>query len=85
MKLCRVCFNAKIYHLFKNVVNADTILRANEKTIKIDDQAISKIDISQLAANKPVEDNFSGVKFLSSNAYLFGVFDGHAGGCLNEI
>lgn len=80
MKLCRGSFDAQTRHLVKNVVNTDSILRANEQSIKLKDQAILRIDVSQLAANKPVEDYFSAAKCLSSNAYLFGIFDGHAGG-----
>lgn len=79
MKLCRGCFDVQTRHLVKHVTNTNTILRANERSIMLEDQAILKVDISQLAANKPVEDYFSAAKCLSSNAYLFGVFDGHAG------
>lgn len=84
MKLCRGSFDAQTRHLVKNVVNTDSILRANEQSIKLKDQAILRIDVSQLAANKPVEDYFSAAKCLSSNAYLFGIFDGHAGGACSR-
>lgn len=59
--------------------NTDAILRANERSIFLEEGAISRVDVSQLAANKPVEDFFSASKCLSSNAHLFGVFDGHGG------
>ncbi|CAD5206653.1 unnamed protein product [Bursaphelenchus okinawaensis] len=59
--------------------STDAILRANERSVILDDQAVVKVDVSQLAANRPVEDFFSAVKCLSSNAHLFGVFDGHGG------
>nr|CDJ93452.1 Protein phosphatase 2C domain containing protein [Haemonchus contortus] len=59
--------------------NADAHLRAHERSITIDQDAIARIDTCQLAANSPIEDFYSAAKCLSSNAYLFGVFDGHGG------
>ncbi|PAV80258.1 hypothetical protein WR25_16791 [Diploscapter pachys] len=59
--------------------NADAHLRAHEKTVKIEEEAILRVDSCQLAANSPIEDYYSGAKCLSSNAFLFGVFDGHGG------
>lgn len=59
--------------------STDAALRANERSVTLEDNAILRVDVSQLAANRPVEDFFSSAKCLSSNAHLFGVFDGHAG------
>jgi len=45
----------------------------------VNEGAITRVDVSQLAANRPIEDYHSSAKCLSSNACYFGVFDGHAG------
>ena len=61
------------------------ILRANESTIDIESKsAIKYYDINYLGANNPPEDRQTQAKFLHSDVYLFGVFDGH-GGWLKEI
>ncbi|KAF7639151.1 PPM-type phosphatase domain-containing protein [Meloidogyne graminicola] len=60
----------------------DQILRANERTILFsgdEQQAIARIDVGQVSANKPIEDFYSASKCLNSNAFLLGVFDGHGG------
>jgi pyruvate dehydrogenase phosphatase len=57
----------------------DNLLRANERSIVLSDGAISRIDVSELGANRPVEDFYSASKCISSNAHFLGVFDGHAG------
>lgn len=60
----------------------DQMLRANERRIEFhegDRQAVLRVDIAQMAANRPVEDFFSASKCLASNAFLFGLFDGHGG------
>ncbi|KJH41094.1 protein phosphatase 2C [Dictyocaulus viviparus] len=59
--------------------NADTHLRAHERSVSVDQDSIVRIDTCQLAANNPIEDFYSAAKCLSSNAFLFGVFDGHGG------
>ncbi|KAK6056254.1 protein phosphatase 2C [Cooperia oncophora] len=59
--------------------NADAHLRAHERSVSVDQEAIARIDTCQLAANSPIEDFYSAAKCLSSNAFLFGVFDGHGG------
>ncbi|KAK6727051.1 hypothetical protein RB195_005010 [Necator americanus] len=59
--------------------NADAHLRAHERSVSIDQDAIVRVDTCQLAANSPIEDFYSAAKCLSSNAFLFGVFDGHGG------
>ena len=70
------CFHIhRHYSRTKN--SADAILRGNEQTILLEDHAIARVDVCQVAANRPVEDFFSAAKCLSSNAHLFGVFDGH--------
>ncbi|MFH4981145.1 hypothetical protein AB6A40_007854 [Gnathostoma spinigerum] len=58
----------------------DAQLRANEKACRVSEDAIARVDVAQLAANRPIEDCYAAAKCLSSNAYLFGVFDGHGGG-----
>ncbi|KAL7080028.1 hypothetical protein ACQ4LE_000796 [Meloidogyne hapla] len=60
----------------------DQILRANERTIIFsgdEHQAIARVDVGQVSANKPIEDFYSASKCLNSNAFLLGVFDGHGG------
>ncbi|ETN86531.1 protein phosphatase 2C, partial [Necator americanus] len=52
---------------------------AHERSVSIDQDAIVRVDTCQLAANSPIEDFYSAAKCLSSNAFLFGVFDGHGG------
>ncbi|KAI6226072.1 [Pyruvate dehydrogenase [acetyl-transferring]]-phosphatase 1, mitochondrial [Aphelenchoides besseyi] len=65
---------------------ADAILRANERSLILEDHAISRVDVCQLAANRPIEDFYSAGKCLNSNAYLFGVFDGHGGAaCSRQV
>ncbi|KAK6035441.1 hypothetical protein COOONC_27054, partial [Cooperia oncophora] len=56
-----------------------TPCRAHERSVSVDQEAIARIDTCQLAANSPIEDFYSAAKCLSSNAFLFGVFDGHGG------
>lgn len=59
--------------------SADAQLRANERACLVTDAAVTRVDVAQLPANRPIEDYYSSAKCLSSNAYLFGVFDGHGG------
>ncbi|CAD6186129.1 unnamed protein product [Caenorhabditis auriculariae] len=59
--------------------NADAHLRAHERRAGVSEEAILRVDTCQLAANSPIEDFYSAAKCLSSSAFLFGVFDGHAG------
>uniref|UniRef100_A0A158P953 PPM-type phosphatase domain-containing protein n=1 Tax=Angiostrongylus cantonensis TaxID=6313 RepID=A0A158P953_ANGCA len=59
--------------------NADAHLRAHERSVSIDQDCIVRVDTCQLAANNPIEDFYSAAKCLSSDAFLFGVFDGHGG------
>jgi pyruvate dehydrogenase phosphatase len=65
--------------LIRQKTSTDAQLRAHERSVILTDCAISKIDVSQLAANRPIEDYHSAAKCLSSNAHLIGVFDGHGG------
>uniref|UniRef100_A0A0N4ZFV6 PPM-type phosphatase domain-containing protein n=1 Tax=Parastrongyloides trichosuri TaxID=131310 RepID=A0A0N4ZFV6_PARTI len=57
----------------------DAQIRALERTFTIENGPITKIDVCQLPANQPSEDNFAIGQCLTSNAMLFGVFDGHGG------
>lgn len=56
----RRCFHYESRRLIRTRASADAHLRANEKTIILNEGAITRIDISQLAANSPIEDYFSG-------------------------
>jgi serine/threonine protein phosphatase PrpC len=40
---------------------------------------LDRIDVAQLAANRPIEDFHSASKCVVSNAFLIGLFDGHGG------
>uniref|UniRef100_A0A0R3PQP2 PPM-type phosphatase domain-containing protein n=1 Tax=Angiostrongylus costaricensis TaxID=334426 RepID=A0A0R3PQP2_ANGCS len=55
------------------------LFRAHERSVSIEQDSIVRVDTCQLAANNPIEDFYSAAKCLSSNAFLFGVFDGHGG------
>lgn len=69
--------------LILSPAEATRILRANESTVDIESKsAIKYYDINYLGANNPAEDRQTQAKFLHSDLYLFGVFDGH-GGSLN--
>ncbi|KAK0425029.1 hypothetical protein QR680_008993 [Steinernema hermaphroditum] len=59
--------------------STDAQLRAHERSCILFEDAVARVDVCQLAANRPIEDYFSASKCLSSNAFLFGVFDGHGG------
>ena len=65
--------------LIRHRTSTDAQLRAHERSITLSDSVISRIDVSQLAANRPIEDYHSASKCLSSDAHLIGVFDGHGG------
>uniref|UniRef100_A0A0N5AGR5 PPM-type phosphatase domain-containing protein n=1 Tax=Syphacia muris TaxID=451379 RepID=A0A0N5AGR5_9BILA len=72
-----------VYYQARSYIRAfgdvNTLLRAGEKEFAVSCEAISRVDVVHLPANLPTEDFYSGAKCLSSNAYLFGVFDGHGG------
>ncbi|KAL3110223.1 hypothetical protein niasHT_015826 [Heterodera trifolii] len=60
----------------------DQLLKANERRFILSDdhqQSVLRVDVAQVAANRPIEDFYSASKCLSSNAFLFGIFDGHGG------
>ncbi|VDN29754.1 unnamed protein product [Gongylonema pulchrum] len=59
--------------------NADAQLRSSEQACVVSEGAITRIDIAHLPANQPTEDFYATAKCLSSDAFLFGVFDGHCG------
>lgn len=66
--------------LILSPAEASRIVRANESTIDIETQcAIKYYDINYLGSNNPPEDRQTQAKFLHSDIYLFGVFDGHGG------
>ncbi|KAI6241168.1 PPM-type phosphatase domain-containing protein [Aphelenchoides fujianensis] len=67
----RRCFSTQHSRLARTKTNADAILRANERTLFLEDHAIQRVDVCQLAANRPIEDFYSAAKCLSSNAHLF--------------
>ncbi|KAI6182635.1 [Pyruvate dehydrogenase [acetyl-transferring]]-phosphatase 1, mitochondrial [Aphelenchoides bicaudatus] len=73
------CFYVQRHYSRAKTSTVDALLRANEQTVILEDHAIARVDVSQLAANRPPEDFFSAAKCLSSNAHFFGVFDGHGG------
>lgn len=53
--------------------NADALLRAGEKECIIGSDALTKVDIAHLPANRPTEDHYASAKCLTSDAYLFGI------------
>ncbi|VDM44435.1 unnamed protein product [Toxocara canis] len=59
--------------------HADAQLRAAERACVLSEAAVARVDVAQLPANRPIEDFYASAKCLSSNAFLFGVFDGHGG------
>lgn len=66
--------------LILSPAEATRILRAHESTVDIESKsAIKYYDINYLGANNPAEDRQTQAKFLHSDVYLFGVFDGHGG------
>lgn len=59
---------------------ANRILRKNESTIDLESKCpIKYYDVNYLGANNPPEDRQAQAKCLSTDCYLFGVFDGHGG------
>jgi pyruvate dehydrogenase phosphatase len=66
--------------LLLSPAEATQILRTNESTIDIETKSsIKYYDINYLGANSPPEDRYAQAKYLHSDIYLFGVFDGHGG------
>jgi hypothetical protein len=55
-------FHYEAHRLIRTRSSTDAHLRANEKTIILNEGAITRIDVSQLAANSPIEDYFSAAK-----------------------
>uniref|UniRef100_A0A915Q818 PPM-type phosphatase domain-containing protein n=1 Tax=Setaria digitata TaxID=48799 RepID=A0A915Q818_9BILA len=62
----------------------DAQLRSSEQSCTVSEGAIARIDIAHLPANRPTEDYYAAAKCLSSEAFLFGVFDGHGGGACSR-
>ncbi|KAK6982712.1 pyruvate dehydrogenase [acetyl-transferring]-phosphatase 1 mitochondrial [Biomphalaria glabrata] len=56
-----------------------SIIRMNETSVKQPGGVVKEVHCNQLPANKPTEDRHLEAKLKSSDNYLFGVFDGHAG------
>ena len=58
-------------------------LRTHESSYELNDGAVKSFETNKLAANQPIEDRSTEGKLkipgLSSDQYLFGVYDGHAG------
>lgn len=66
--------------LLLSPAEASRILRANESTVDLESKCpVKYYDVNYLGANNPPEDRQAQAKFLSSDYYLFGVFDGHGG------
>lgn len=67
-------------NLLLSPAEATKILRTNESTVDIQSKcSIKYYDVNYLGANNPIEDRQTSAKFLYSDIYLFGVFDGHGG------
>ncbi|VIO96078.1 Protein phosphatase 2C containing protein [Brugia malayi] len=66
-------------HLRASRAYTDAQLRSSEQSCTVADGAVARIDIAHLPANHPTEDYYAAAKCLSSEAFLFGVFDGHGG------
>ncbi|RNA31001.1 pyruvate dehydrogenase [acetyl-transferring]-phosphatase mitochondrial [Brachionus plicatilis] len=65
-------------NLLLSPAEATKILRTNESTVDIQSKcSIKYYDANYLGANSPIEDRQTSAKFLYSDTYLFGVFDGH--------
>jgi hypothetical protein len=66
--------------LLLSPAEANKILRTNESSVDLESKCpIKYYDVNYLGANNPPEDRQAQAKFLNSNIYLFGVFDGHGG------
>jgi hypothetical protein len=66
--------------LLLSPAEATRILRTNESTVDIESKcSIKYYDVNYLGANNPSEDRQAQAKYLNSDIYLFGVFDGHGG------
>lgn len=67
-------------NLLLSPAEATRILRSNEATVDIQSRcSIKYYDANYLGSNNPIEDRQTSAKFLYSDVYLFGVFDGHGG------
>ncbi|KAL3998641.1 Protein phosphatase 2C family protein [Acanthocheilonema viteae] len=71
-------------HMRASRAYTDAQLRSSEQSCVIADRAVSRIDIAHLPANRPTEDYYAAAKCRSSEALLFGVFDGHGGGACSR-
>jgi hypothetical protein len=67
-------------NLLLSPAEATRILRTNESTVDIESKCpVKYYDVNYLGANSPPEDRQAQAKYLNSDIYLFGVFDGHGG------
>uniref|UniRef100_A0A914WC94 PPM-type phosphatase domain-containing protein n=1 Tax=Plectus sambesii TaxID=2011161 RepID=A0A914WC94_9BILA len=57
----------------------DKQLREGERSTVVAQDAVYSVEANQVAANNPIEDYYAAGKCVPSSAWLFGVFDGHAG------
>jgi hypothetical protein len=66
--------------LLLSPAEATKILRAHEATVDLEEKcSIKYYDVNYLGSNNPPEDRQTQAKYLHSDIYLFGVFDGHGG------
>uniref|UniRef100_A0A8R1TNZ4 PPM-type phosphatase domain-containing protein n=1 Tax=Onchocerca volvulus TaxID=6282 RepID=A0A8R1TNZ4_ONCVO len=72
------------HHTRASRAYTDAQLRSSEQSCTVADGAIARIDIAHLPANHPTEDYYAAAKCFSSEAFLFGVFDGHGGGACSR-
>uniref|UniRef100_A0AC35TPK2 PPM-type phosphatase domain-containing protein n=1 Tax=Rhabditophanes sp. KR3021 TaxID=114890 RepID=A0AC35TPK2_9BILA len=79
MSFCRSTLSIRPKRGATTRATIDAKIRAFERSYTINEGAVARVDVCQLAANAPVEDNFSIARCLSSDASLFGIFDGHGG------
>lgn len=64
--------------LLLSPTEATKILRTHEATVDVESNcAIKYYDVNYLGSNIPAEDRQAQAKLLSSDVYLFGVFDGY--------
>lgn len=59
-------------HMRTSRAYTDAQLRSSEQSCVVAEQAIARIDIAHLPANRPTEDYYAVAKCLSSEAFLFG-------------
>ncbi|MCP9263504.1 Protein phosphatase 2C [Dirofilaria immitis] len=83
-KVQRNLWQQSCRHMKTSRAFTDAQLRSSEQACTVADRAIARIDIAHLPANHPTEDYYAAAKCLSSESFLFGVFDGHGGGACSR-